>query len=127
MKRWLLLLFVGTAWADIDPGNWEITASTEVPGAQEPASFKQTRCLTPADARDPNRLFGSVPGAGCQFLTRSDTGSVFAFEIACDLPQPVRGAGSVRYGRESLDGEMEIRIEGFVTRSRITGRRIGAC
>jgi hypothetical protein len=125
--RWLLLFFASAAWADIDPGNWEITATTELPGAQQPASFKQTRCLTPADASDPSRLFGSVPGAGCQFLNRNDNGSVFTFEIACDLPQPIRGLGSVRYGRDSLDGELELRIETFATRSRIRGRRLGAC
>lgn len=125
--RWLLLLFVSAAWADIDPGNWEITATTEVPGMQDAASFKQTRCLTPEDARDPGRLFASAPGMGCRFVNRQDNGSVFTFEIACDLPQPVRGSGAVRYGRDSLDGELELKIEDFATRSRISGRRLGDC
>ena len=124
---WVCSVFVSTAWADIDPGNWEITATTELPGVREPTSFKQTRCLTADDARDPSRLFGSSPGAGCQFVNRNDTGSVFTFEVACDLPQPVRGSGSVRYGRDSLDGELEIKIDNFATRSRISGRRLGGC
>jgi hypothetical protein len=125
--RWLLLLFVSTAWADIDPGNWELTATTEMQGIKEPASFTQTRCLTPEEARDPSRLFGSSPGARCQFLNRNDTGSVFTFEIACDSAPPIRGSGSVRYNRDSIEGELELRTEGLAARSRISGRRIGGC
>jgi hypothetical protein len=128
--RWLILvlsLFAWVAWADIDPGNWELTATTELQGIKEPASFTQTRCLTPEDARDPSRLFGSSPGAGCQFLNRNDTGSVFTFEIECGSPQPIRGSGSVRYKRDSLEGELELKTDIFAARSRINGRRIGGC
>lgn len=124
---WFLLFFVSAAWADIDPGSWEITVSTEMPGIQEPASFKQTRCLTPEDARDPSRLFGASPGAGCEFVNRRDTGAVFTFEIACNSPQSIRGSGAVRYDRDSVDGELELKVENFATRSRISGRRIGGC
>lgn len=128
--RWLisaLSLFASAAWADIDPGNWELTATTELQGIKEPASFTQTRCLTPEDARDPSRLFGSSPGAGCQFLNRHDTGSVFTFEIECASPQPIRGHGSVRYKRDSLEGELELKTDIFAARSRISGRRLGGC
>jgi len=125
--RWLLLLFASAAWADIGPGNWELTAVTEVQGMTEPMSFTQTRCLTPEDARDPSRLFGASPGMGCEFVNRNDTGAVFTFEVACSSPQAIRGSGSVRYNRDSVDGELELRIENFATRSRITGRRIGGC
>jgi Protein of unknown function (DUF3617) len=128
--RWLILvlsLFAWVAWADIDPGNWELTATTELQGIKEPASFTQTRCLTPEDARDPSQLFGSSPGAGCQFLNRNDTGSVFTFEIECGSPQPIRGSGSVRYKRDSLEGELELKTDIFAARSRISGRRIGGC
>ena len=122
-----LFLFASAAWADIDPGNWELTATTEMQGIKEPASFTQTRCLTPEDARDPSRLFGSSPGAGCQFLNRNDTGSVFTFDIECGSPQPIRGSGSVRYERDSVEGELELKTDTFTARSRISGRRIGGC
>lgn len=128
--RWLVLLplaIISPAWADIDPGNWELTATTEMQGIKEPATFKQTRCLTPEDARDPSRLFGPSPGATCQFVNRQDTGSVLTFEIECNAGQPIRGTGSVRYGRDTVEGELELRTEGFSARSRISGRRIGGC
>lgn len=115
------------AHADIEPGNWEISASTTVQGIKEPVSMVQTRCLTTEEARDPSRLFGSSSGAKCQFTNRNDTGSVFTFEISCNAQPPLRGSGSVRYGRDALEGELELKTEQFVTRSRITGRRLGGC
>lgn len=125
--RWLLLLFVSAAWADIDPGMWQLTATTEMQGIKEPTSFTQTRCLTPEDARDPSRLFGSSPGAGCQFVNRNDSGVVFTFEIACNSQLPIRGSGRVRYGPSEIEGELELRADQFSARSRISGRRIGGC
>lgn len=129
MRHWslLFLLAASPAWADIDPGNWEIAASTELQGIKEPMTMTQTRCLSPEDARDPGRLFGGSPGAGCQFTNRNDTGSVFTFEIACEGPQPLRGSGSVRYGRDAMEGELELKSDNFLARSRIKGRRIGGC
>ena len=129
--RWGVLFFIviSPAWADIDSGNWELSATTEVQGIKEPVSLVQTRCLTAEEAHDPSRLFGSSPAARCQFVNRSDTGSVFTFEIACGAaPQPpISGSGKVRYSSDSLEGELELMAEHFVTRSRITGRRIGGC
>jgi hypothetical protein len=124
--RWLLFFFVTAAWADIDPGSWEIIASTEVQGINEVTSITQTRCLTPEEARDPSRLFGASPAARCQFTSRHDTGAVFTFEIECE-PQQMRGSGSVRYNRDSLEGELELKADNFAARSRISARRIGDC
>ena len=129
MRRWILFFFVIAlpAHADIEPGNWEISATTEVQGVKEPTGFRQTRCLTAEEARDPGRLFGSSPGARCQFTSRNDTGSLFTFEVSCGGQPPFRGSGSVRYARDSLEGELELKADDFVTRSRIAGRRLGAC
>jgi hypothetical protein len=122
-----LAIIMPLAHADIEPGNWEIAATTTVQGIKEPTSFMQTHCLTAEEARDPSRLFGPSPGARCQFTNRNDTGSVFSFEISCSGQPPFRGSGSVRYARDSLEGELELKTDDFVTRSRIAGRRIGAC
>jgi hypothetical protein len=128
--RFVLLvlgIIMPLARADIEPGNWEIAATTTVQGIKEPTSFMQTRCFTAEEARDPGRLFGPSPGARCQFTNRNDTGSVFSFEISCSGQPPFRGSGSVRYARDSLEGELELKTDDFVTRSRIAGRRLGAC
>lgn len=128
MHRWVVLfaVVVFPAWAGIEPGNWELSATTQMKGIREPTNRVRTRCLTSEDARDPSRLFGST-AARCQFTNQTDTGSLLTFEIACDARRPMRGSGSVRYDRDSLEGELEIKGEQFAARSRVTGRRLGEC
>jgi len=129
MRPCLLFLMVSTspAYADLEPGNWEISASTELKGIREPMQTTQTRCLTEEDARDPGRIFGGTPGARCQFTNRNDTGSVFTFELACGGQPEVRGSGIVRYAPHSLEGELELSSAQITARSRISGRRLGGC
>ena len=129
MKRlwWVLLLVSAPARADISAGNWEISATTVIEGIGQPSSFTQTRCLTEEDARDPSRLFAGTPGGRCDFTSRNDTGSVFSFQVTCGTNPPVVGEGSVRYDAASMEGEVELRMDGLKTQSRITGRRLGPC
>lgn len=124
MTTYLILLL---ALADIQPGNWEITATTEVQGIREPTTMVQTRCLTQEEARDPSRIFGASPGARCQFSERNDTGSVYTFRITCEGQGAIRGTGRVRYSGTSLDGELELKSDTLSAASRIAGRRLGAC
>ena len=126
MRTWgfIMLLAASPAWADLEPGNWEITARVEVQGVQDPQAITQTECLTPEPApRLPNRL----PGSGCELLNKNDNGSLITFDVACATQPPVRGSGKVSYSPQSLEGDLELRLEGFSTRSHITGRRLGGC
>lgn len=122
---WLLLVAAFPAHADLEPGSWEITGRSEAQGAGA-KGFTQTQCLTAADAGDPGRIFGAR-GTPCEFVNRRDTGSLITFEISCATQPPVRGSGSVRYARDSLEGDLELNLEGFSTRSHISGRRLGGC
>ena len=123
---WLLLVLVFPAYADLEPGNWEITVRTEVQGEADAKAFTQMQCLKAEDAGDPGRIFGNS-GTSCEFLNRHDTGSLITFDVACGTQPPVRGSGSVRYAPDSLEGEFELKLADFSTRSRITGRRLGGC
>jgi Protein of unknown function (DUF3617) len=129
MTRLLLVLLLASApaRADITAGNWEISATTTVEGLGQPSSFSQTRCLTEEDARDPSRLFAGTPGGRCNFTSRNDTGSVFSFQVSCGTNPPVLGEGSVRYDAATLEGDVELTMEGLKTQSHITGRRLGPC
>ena len=117
--------------ADVEPGNWElkVTASVVGMGALDPVT--RTQCLTAADARDPSRVFGPNNNPNCTFADRQDTGSVFTFTVSCGGAVPVTGSGSVRYGRDTLDADMELSGDAggqkFVTRSNVSGRRLGPC
>lgn len=127
----VLALALLPARADIGEGNWEMEISTSMPGMPAGAgTTQQTQCLRAEDGRDPAKLFGS-PGAGCQFSNRRDDGSSYRFDISCTGPTPLSGGGEMRYSRDTLDGEIAIRIgagaQSMETRSRIRARRVGPC
>ena len=126
----LFFLFVSPALADIQAGNWELTLTTTIegmPGGMAPIT--QTRCLGPEEARDPSRLIGS--GAGCEFSNKRDSGSEISFNVACTGQVPMTGSGAVRYTQTTVDGTLEIFANAsgqrIVTRSQLSGRRIGGC
>ena len=130
MRRWgfvplvLVLLPVLPVRADIQPGSWEVTVRMQIEGMTEPQTITQIQCLTPEQAKDPGSLFGKS-GPLCEFSNRNDTGSTLTFDVACSMQ--MRGKGSVRYTAQSLEGDLEIGFEGFSSRSRISGRRLGGC
>lgn len=124
-----LIAAAAPAFADVEPGNWELTVTTEIdgmPGGMAPVT--RSRCISPAEARDPSRLLG---GAECEFSNRRDSGSEITFDVSCSGALPMRGSGSVRYSPQSIDGSLDISADSsgqkIVTRSRIAGRRLGAC
>lgn len=127
----IFVLALSPARADVGEGSWELEVSTSMPGmAAGGATTRQTQCLSAEDARDPSRLFGS-PGAGCQFGNRRDDGSTYRFEIACTAAAPLSGNGEIRYSRDTLEGEIVLRVgagaQSMETRSRIKARRLGPC
>ena len=122
MKRLVLLLFIATpAYADLEPGQWEITARTD-----DGKPFTQQHCLTRDTAGDPGILFGNRD-AGCEFVNKTDTGSIIRFEVVCATQPPVRGTGRVQYFPQSLEGDIDLKLETVVVRSHISGRRLGGC
>jgi len=130
MRRWRFVLLVLTLLpvlpvrADIQPGSWEVTVRMQIQGMTEPQTITQVQCLTPEQAKDPSSLFGKS-GPICEFSNRNDTGSTLTFDVSCSMQ--MRGKGSVRYTAQSLEGDLEIGFEGFSSRSRINGRRLGGC
>lgn len=130
-----LMAAASPARADIGAGNWEMEITTSISGlpgggTQATGPVKQTQCLRAEDARDPARLFGN-PAGGCDFTNRRDDGSTFRFDISCSGQAPLSGNGEVRYARDTLEGEVAVRVgagsQAIETRSRIRARRVGPC
>ena len=119
------------ARADIEPGSWEITATTQMEGMPQPLGpISRTECLTADAAADPGKVLS--PGSGsCEFSNRRQSGDTYSFDVNCGGAFPMRGTGSVRYGRQSLDGRLDLGAEVQGKRvgmnSRVSGRRLGAC
>ena len=129
----LVALFVAflPARADIGEGSWETEVTTTMPGMPAGATtVRQTQCLRAEDGRDPAKLFGS-PGAGCEFTDRRDDGSTYRFTISCTGAASVSGSGEMRYSRDTLDGEIVLRMsqggQSVETRTSMRARRVGPC
>jgi len=130
----VLVSFAASAHADVQPGNWEVSATTQVPGSDKPMTMTPvTRCVSAEDAKDPTRLLGQS-ARSCEFSNRRDTGSTLSFDVACKGQVPMKGSGSVRYGKDSFEGGLDLTAEGvviggqaLVMKSRISGRRLGPC
>lgn len=133
MKGKIIALFslciAMSSHADLGEGQWEMEVTSTMQG-MPPAVAKQTRCLSSAEARDASNLFGT-PSQGCEFKNRNDNGSRYSFDIVCGGAVKAEGSGEMRYSRDSLDGEIVLRVnpggQTMETRSRIKARRLGAC
>jgi len=128
----LLLALPAAAWAaDPEPGNWELSVTTQMEGMPQPIGpIAKTQCLTAEDARDPRRVLD--PGSGsCEFSNRRESAGVYTFDVSCSGQFPMRGTGTVNYGTQSMSAELNLAAEisgkKVGANSRITGRRLGPC
>ncbi len=134
MKRlYFLLAFLvpAAAHADLQPGSWEMSVTTQFEGAPNAMGpIVQTQCFSAEDVRDPQKVLGTA-ASGCEFANRADTGSEFTFELKCTGQLQMQGSGRARYTPATMQAEIELRGNAagqqFSTRSRISGRRLGAC
>lgn len=128
----LLSAMIPVAQADLSGGQWQLTTLITVSGIPgELGPFQQTQCLTAVAAKDPNQLFGSAGGTDCAFADERDDGRHFSFTLSCSGATRVNGAGSLRYGSDALEGQMEIHSDlggqMLTVQTRISSRRIGPC
>jgi hypothetical protein len=86
----LCLLPVQTVSAEadkltIEPGQWKITSNTVMNGATKPPAV-QMRCLTPEQAGDIVRTFGSITGivnSACDPTRYETVGRRFTWHLQC--------------------------------------------
>ena len=127
----LLVLPAAARGADPEPGNWELTVTTQMDGMAQPIGpLARTQCLAAADGQDPSRVLN--PGSGsCEFTNRRESGGSFSFDVSCTGAFPMTGTGTVNYGTQSLSGELHLAaiVSGkkVATNARISGRRLGPC
>jgi hypothetical protein len=128
----LLAMLSGAARADVQSGEWDIATTVTVAGqAGSIGPLHQTQCLGAAQAANPEALFGPLSGAGCLLSHKRDDGSRLSFRLTCNAPFAAQGSGTVSYGPDRVEGDLELRssIAGqeFDTRSHVAAHRIGPC
>ena len=126
-----LFLFIATAHARVEPGNWEFSVESPLQGNGSGPVTKQ-RCISADEAGDPQKVLAEARGKNdCQLSNLRDSGTEYSFDVECKARIPLKGSGAVRYTPRSLDGEIDLvgETQGLrlKTRSYVSGRRLGPC
>jgi hypothetical protein len=137
MKRtlfvFLALAGAPAALAGVEPGNWEFTVDVSISESEGSSGpIVRTRCLSEADARDPQRVLAETGQSGCEFSNARDTGSEYTFSVDCRGGSvPVHGSGRVSYTADTLQGVIDLVAEQpnlrITTHSKVSARRLGPC
>ena len=117
--------------AELEPGEWEFTSTSTsrlFPGPQT-ASFK--RCIKKEEAQNPDKWMAEPSQQGdCKVTPGKKTADTYTWTMECPKAN-MRGTGSARLTRASLEGESVMRGEArgrkFEVRTKVTGRRLGPC
>jgi len=120
----------GAIPAELEPGEWEfssVSTSRLFPSPQR-AIFR--RCIRREEAQNPDRWMAD-PGQGdCKVTPGKKTPDTYTWTMEC-AGAKMRGTGSARLGRASMEGETlmtgEVQGQKFDLRTRVTGRRVGPC
>ncbi|HEU0259069.1 MAG TPA: DUF3617 family protein [Burkholderiales bacterium] len=127
----VLLLAMPAFAAEVDPGEWEFTATSTsrlFPGPQM-TSFK--RCIKKDDAANPDRWMAQQTRQGdCKVTPGAKSADTYTWVMECAKPS-MRGTGSARLSRASIEGEThmtgEVHGQKFELRTKVSGKRLGPC
>ena len=133
--RWILVCvpFAPAALAGVDPGNWEFTVDVSISeNASSSGPIVKTRCISEAEARDPQKVIAEANSSGCEFSNANDTGSEYTFSVDCRGGSvPVHGNGRVSYTAQTMQGVIDLVAEQanlrITTHSKLSARRLGPC
>jgi len=123
----VILLSAGVTLAgpDMNPGKWEITTKTEMPGMPG-QSITHTQCITnddlvPVDGDENNN---------CTVKNMRTSGDTVSWEITCGgQGGQMDGTGEITYTGDTMKGKMEMTMKGMNMKIKnvFSGKRIGPC
>jgi len=117
-------------------GNWEVTMTMDMPGMPQGMNmppFKTTQCITPEEAKDPNKTIPQRPaGRGgasnpndCKVSDYKEEGNRITWSMKCEGAQPMSGTGEFVYAGDSYTGTMKMDMAGAATVVNATCRPTG--
>jgi Protein of unknown function (DUF3617) len=125
----LVLAMGAPAFAqEMEPGEWEFQVVITAPGMPKPQPMANRQCLTAEQAKDPLR-WGGNPGqpADCRITTLKKGPDAVSWQMECPATG-MKGTGSARFGRGSMQSETQVGGGNSVDlRTRTTARRLGPC
>jgi Protein of unknown function (DUF3617) len=123
-------------------GNWEVTMTMDMPGMPQGMSmppFKTTQCITPEEAKDPNKSIPQRPaGRGgasnpndCKVSDYKEDGNRITWSMKCEGSQPMSGTGEFIYSGDSYTGTMKMDMarggQPMAATMKYAGKRLGDC
>ena len=118
------------AAAAIEPGEWEFASVSTSALLPEPQRVTIKRCIRPEDAQNPDRWMADPGQPDCKLTPGAKTSDTYTWTMQCPHGN-IRATGSARLSRTSMDGETsmtgEMQGQKFEIRTKVTGKRLGAC
>jgi hypothetical protein len=119
---------------------WEVTTEMEMPnmpnmpaGMKMP-SFTTTQCVTPEDAKDPQKAMPQGRGGRggpdpdkCKMSDYKVDGNKVSWSMKCDPPEEMTGTGEFTYAADTYTGVMKMNRGGQTMTMKYSGKRIGDC
>ena len=116
-------------------GNWEVKMEMEMAGMPPGMPpFTSTQCITPEEAKDPDKLVpqgrGRGRGRGNQDCKVSDyklEGNKATWSMKCDGEQPMTGTGEFLYAADTYTGTIKMDTGRGAMTMKYSGKRLGDC
>jgi hypothetical protein len=126
-----LIAFSANAVAQgMEPGEWQFDVTMTSPMMPKPQASTFTRCMKPEDTREPGKILGQPQQGDCTVIPGAKFADSFSWELSCPKTG-MHGKGSVRYGRGTLESEMQMagEMQGrkFDMTTKTSGKRLGPC
>jgi hypothetical protein len=113
------------------PGEWQFDTVMTSPMLPKPQTSTFTRCVKKEEASDPSKWGGRAQAqSDCVTTPGRKSPDSYSWELACPT-SGMRGRGSARFGRGTVQSEMlmagELQGRRFDITSKTSGKRLGPC
>jgi hypothetical protein len=136
MIRNILVLTLAAACApalaqEMEPGEWQFDTTVTSPMMPKPEVSSFTRCVKQEEAGDPGKMMGKQQEqTDCKLTPGKKSSDTYTWEMSCPK-SGLQGKGTARYGRGTLEsemqmsGEMQGRKVDMTTKT--SAKRLGPC
>ena len=118
------------AQSGMRPGQWEVTAQTQM-GAMQMPETKLTQCVTPEQAKDPASSMRGPQGRGvkedCKNSNYTMTGNKATWTTTCTSPEKYTVTGEMTFGNDTYITILKMNMAQGEMTMKMSGKRIGDC
>jgi hypothetical protein len=118
---------------NIQPGNWEITSSMEMPGMPMPPARPMTHCIKPDEIKDNQSFADSMQARNkgkCKISDVKFESDKLSYSFACD--SGASGTSEIVFGGTTYEGTTRMTVPGrgngpMTMTNHFKAKRVGDC